>query len=213
MVGKTADLAFRDLRALGFKPATEIDAPAAFNNICTRPLDASTVLTEDPLGKHQPGREINLSFSRYQEVPCNARARHPTAPLCTSHDLRQHVYGGSPQFTGGSNFGLIGISVRNRTARPCRLHTTFVLTITRAGVPVTAVSGAPAIFIADRDIGPGVRFNASWLWSHWCGSRDGVEASVRLVGGTDEHRMPRYVVCDFGGHPDVAPYSFSQYRK
>jgi hypothetical protein len=143
---------------------------------------------------------VHVNFDGYVAGGCRRENRQP-AERCQSSDVGQRVAGGNPEFTGGSEVGLLHFKIWNESGQDCRLHFTATLSVRHDGMPVRSLIGSPASLKVRVLLKPRDEFNAGWLWDNWCGAH--VRAHFDLLGRTLSEPRPSGARCGSGKYPST----------
>ena len=142
------------------------------------------------------------------------RCPDPTLPRCRPRDVALGVGASQAEFTGGSDYEVIGLSIHH-PGPACQLKTQFHLSVRKHSRGVRRVPHNPIELNVDRPIAGHKIIGATWLWASWCGGeKDELRARVSMLGKSRSHHIADLPVCnrhtgplraDLGPDPILGP--------
>jgi hypothetical protein len=197
--------------------ASHLNARFVLRNIaalvCAEPAPGSTTTSQFPHAgdRVRAGAVVHLTTNAYVQTSGDGCGRASASRSCDSSELSLRVTNGHPDFTGGSEVQLAGVSVeRTGGGSACNVESTITFEIDQGGELVSGVGGNPMSLRLHAALDPGDSMVAGWTLGDWCGSTEGVSAHASLEGLTARGSLTQ-LTSGSGSCPALDMYSL--YKK
>jgi hypothetical protein len=197
--------------------ASHLNAHFVLRNIalvCAEPAPGSTTTSQFPHAgdRLRAGAVVHLTTNAYVQTRGSGCGQASASRSCDPSELSLHITNGHPEFTGGGEVQLAGVSVERTGRGPaCNVESTITFEIEQGGQIVSGVGGNPMSLQLHAALDPGDSMVAGWTLGDWCGSTVGVSAKASLEGLTTRGSLT-HLTHGSGSCPALDMYSLYERR-